>query len=204
MEVLISVTIVGVLTLMVFTSLRLGARAWEKGEREIDGIYRQRVVLSLLQEQLTSISTKNIAMLNKKPYFLIGNQERIEFLSTRQLNPGTEEGAVKVVYRVQSDATTGMKTLSIREDKLLIPETERKKKNNNDDDDGFRTLVQEMQQITIEYLDTQLSGGQYAWMTEWNGNQKNAFPQAVRLRMYKDDFEYSTIIAKIFVGDMER
>ena len=201
MEVLISLTIVGVLSLMVFTSLRLGARAWEKGEREIDTIYRERVVLNLVQEQLASMVTKNLAMSNKKPYYLVGNQERIEFLSTRQLIPGTEESVVKVVYQVQSDETTGIKTLAIKEEKILGPDNEKEKKEKNDD--GFQLLIQGMHQISIEYLDTQSLKESESWLAEWNGNQNNQFPRAVRLRLYKGDFEYSTIIAQVFAGDLE-
>ena len=198
MEVLISITIVGVLALLVFTSLRLGARAWEKGEREIDSAERERVVLSLLQEQLASISTKNLALLDQKPYYIVGNQERIEFLATRQLIPGTVESVVRVVYQVKNDEKSGMNTLSVKEERLQFPKTE----NKENDTDDFHPLLTEIRKITIEYLDTQLSGGKYSWIMEWNGNQRNEFPRAVRLRFFKSDLEYSTVIAQVFSADL--
>lgn len=198
-EVLISLTIVGVLSLMVFTSLRVGARAWEKGEREIDAIHRERTVLNLIQEQLASISTKNLVILDKKPYYLVGNQVRVAFLSSRSLIPGAEEGAVRVIYKVESDETTGLKKLLIKEERLLTPATEEEK--NESDDDAFRLLIQGISQITVEYLDRKDTKDGYAWTTEWNGNQKQAFPRAVRFRLYKDALNYSTIISNVAGGE---
>ncbi len=202
MEVLISMTIMAVIVLLIFTSLRVGARAWGKGEREIDTIHRQRVVLSLIQEQIASISTKKLAMLKNKPYYLVGNQERLDFLSTRSLIPGTEEGVIKVTYRVVTEETTGLKTLTIKEENLLTPQVEKEK--SEADEDAFRILINGLSELTIEYLNTQSSKEDYSWVTGWNGNSKQIFPQAVRLRLNTGEQNYSTIVSELMSAESKK
>ena len=202
LEVLISITILSILTVLVFLALRIGARAWEKGEKRIEAVYRERIVLNLIQEQLASMATKKLALLDKERLYLVGNQERLEFLSTRQLMPNARQTAVKVSYRIRTDASSGFMTLSIREKQIFVPETEKKDKDENDAK-GYVDILSGMGHIAFDYLGVNPKDGGYSWVTDWSGDLDNGFPKAVRLRIYKSEFDYSTIIAPIHVGDLE-
>jgi len=41
LELLISLTILSLVTVLIFGAFRMGIRAWEKGERNIDGRQRE-------------------------------------------------------------------------------------------------------------------------------------------------------------------
>jgi len=60
LELLISLSIVGLILLIVFGALRIGSRAWEKGERDVEAHQRQRIVLGLIKQQLASASLLEI------------------------------------------------------------------------------------------------------------------------------------------------
>ncbi|HNT58060.1 MAG TPA: prepilin-type N-terminal cleavage/methylation domain-containing protein, partial [Syntrophales bacterium] len=54
LELLISLTLLSVIAVLVFGALRLGVRAWEKGEATIETRQRERIVMDLLQRQMAS------------------------------------------------------------------------------------------------------------------------------------------------------
>ena len=54
LELLISLTILGVIVVIIFGAFRIGIRAWEKGEKDVESRQRQRIVLDLSKQQLAS------------------------------------------------------------------------------------------------------------------------------------------------------
>ena len=201
-EVLISLTIIGVLALMVFTSLRIGGRAWEKGEREIDSIQQERVLLTLIQEQLASTSTKPLSIRKNEPFYMVGNPMRISFLSTRALIPTAVEGPVSVTYLVEIDEETGRQSLSVREKSVLLTENEDADSGEEEEEDnGFQPMIGGLQQISFEYLAQSESINDTEWGSEWNGSKNKAFPRAVRVRFYHSDFEYAGIVSILAAGE---
>ncbi len=198
MEVLISMTIMAVIALLIFTALRVGSRAWEKGEREIDRIHRQRIVLDLIQEQMKSICTKKIGKTKKKPHFLTGNQERLEFLSNRSLIPAAMEGIVRVTYRIKSDEESGRKSFLIREEGLTPSGDTGQSSEGQDSEKGFRVLLGGLSQVSVEYFAYQAASKGYVWSNSWIGNAKQAFPQAVRIRFYMHGNDHpATIVSQV-------
>ena len=85
LELLISLTILAVIVVIVFGALRVGVRAWEKGEKDIDARQRHRIVLDLFKRQLTSISLKKVRNAGKQPFLLKGDNTFLEFISNVSL-----------------------------------------------------------------------------------------------------------------------
>ena len=54
LELILSLTILSVVLLLIFGALRVGTRAWEKGEKDVEIQQRRRAVLDLIQKQIAS------------------------------------------------------------------------------------------------------------------------------------------------------
>ncbi|HOO91604.1 MAG TPA: prepilin-type N-terminal cleavage/methylation domain-containing protein, partial [Syntrophales bacterium] len=79
LELLISLTILSLVTVLIFGAFRMGIRAWEKGERNIDGRQRERIVLDLIKRQLSSIPVDVVK--GDKALVLKGDGKSLEFVS---------------------------------------------------------------------------------------------------------------------------
>ena len=66
LELLISLTIIGLILVIVFGALRIGARAWEKGERDVETHQIQRIVLDNMKRQIASTCLREIMSEDEK------------------------------------------------------------------------------------------------------------------------------------------
>jgi general secretion pathway protein J len=108
LELMISLTIIGLVLVLVFGSLRIGARAWEKGERAVEIHQRQRVVLDNIKRQIASVCLREIRGdeeegPTKKEVFFRGDSEGMEFISRVPMSPMIRTGMVYVKYVVRED-----------------------------------------------------------------------------------------------------
>lgn len=69
MELLISLTIISVIVVIISGALRIGVRAWEKGEQDIETRQRYRIVLDLMKRQLTSICLRKMTDKSRQSFF---------------------------------------------------------------------------------------------------------------------------------------
>ena len=126
LELLISLSILSLITVLVFAALRIGSQAWEKGEQDIENRHRQRVVMELIRRQLSAICLRNMLDNGKKAVFLSGDQAVMHFLSDISLVPGKGERVVSVHYRIIPDDHQKNKALyqkaQIFRDKLGKPQ----------------------------------------------------------------------------------
>ena len=101
LELLISLTIMGLIVVVVFGAFRIGVRAWEKGEKDVETHQRQRVVLNLIKRQLASIFVHKVGNGNHRPFFLKGDKKSMEFLSNTSITPGNLSGLLYAIYVVK-------------------------------------------------------------------------------------------------------
>ena len=69
LELLISLTIIGLILVIIFGALRIGVRAWEKGERDVESHQRRRVVLGLVKRQFASTYPYRVTTFARLGYF---------------------------------------------------------------------------------------------------------------------------------------
>ena len=101
LELLISLTIMSVIVVIIFGALRIGIRAWEKGEKDLDIRQRQRIVLDLVKRQLASICGGDVWGRDQQLASLKGDNKSLEFVSQIPLAPGNRFGMVYVKYVVK-------------------------------------------------------------------------------------------------------
>jgi general secretion pathway protein J len=95
-ELLLSLSILSIILVVILGALRIGVRAWEKGENVLAVQQRARTILDQLTRQLTSASVLMSAQEEQPLVQFTGNGQTIEFTSGRPLIAKIQIGPVHV------------------------------------------------------------------------------------------------------------
>lgn len=184
MELLIALTITSVTVILVFASLRIGFRAWEKGESDINFNQQQRIAFELLKNQLSSaVVTEKPPSQSIVPPVFSGNKKNFIFKSSLSLHPDISGGNVFVRYRVEVD-NGSMERLVVSE----IKESSARRNIQKDKavPDTIVELVTGAYSISFEYLPRIQTSGSVGWIDQWNIEGDLGPPKAVRIAINMD------------------
>jgi general secretion pathway protein J len=180
LELIISLSILAIVVVIIFGAMRIGVRAWEKGERDVEDQQRKRVVFDMLKHQISSACpTKKIVEENGESFIMRGNATSLEFLSYFPMLPANVGRLVQVTYRVIEDEENGSKYLALSEKEADVP-GEGEQNAGTGPDQHFYPLFPDAQDIHFSYL-SEGEEGKLQWTDDWNPNNGNAFPVAIRL-----------------------
>jgi len=196
LELLISLTILGVVVSMLFASLKMGVTAWEKGEAKVAALQRKRVVLDLIKRQLTSICSEEIKKTDTESYFIKGDGNYLEFSSNFPILPSEFSDIVHVVYAVTSAEGDDGKTLGLYEKNLYTvfdPQGDR----DESDEENFYPLIKKAFKIEFEYFKSGEDGAR-SWENTWNPEVDEGLPLAIKISLWDDENAIPVnVIAKI-------
>jgi len=197
-ELLIALTILAVVVVVVFGALRMGIRAWEKGEKGIDERQKLRIVLNLIKRQLVSVSTAKILKDDGKTFQLAGDGERISFVSDVSVLPTSKYGMVYVTYEIVGD-DDGKSLYLFEKDTVLL----KGKVPEYPDEEKRHKLLDGMYEMTFEYL-TEIEKDNVAeWQETWDPERDEGFPKAVRLAVkLREESAPVFILASITAGKL--
>jgi general secretion pathway protein J len=176
-ELLISLTILGVILLIIMGAFRIGIRAWETGDRDVDTAQRQQMVFSILKRQLSSAVNQPIVLEDEKPFVFRGDAESMAFISTIPVVPGNEAGNVQVGYRIGVEDDGNGYYLEITEQNSFVQNDGKKKMGSAKEPAAYR-LLSGAQGVSFSYL--KITPEASEWQAEWNPEKDTGFPAAVR------------------------
>ncbi len=183
-ELLISIMIVGVILVIIMGAFRIGIRAWEKGEQDVESFQRQQIVLSILKRQLSSISRRPITIEGGGSFVFSGDEKVIDFISTVSIIPGNDIGNVRVTYRVSQNNNDNLYHLEIAERNFLTGGAD--ETIDMLDDDLIHELIADVYDIRFEYLKmVQNEAGE--WQSVWNEGDDAGLPAAVKCILQMDE-----------------
>jgi general secretion pathway protein J len=98
LELLVAITLLGLLLAALFGGLRLGARAWETGEARLDRATRLQVVQDFLRQRLVQAYPASVGTDRRQPMFE-GEATRLRFVAAvpRHLGAGFHELELEMV-----------------------------------------------------------------------------------------------------------
>jgi len=164
----------------VFGALRIGTRAWEKGERDVEAHQRQRIVLGLVKQQLASASLQEIKMGDQKPFYLKGDDRSVAFISRVPVLPDNRVGMAYVQYAVQEEDGGDRERLSFYEKSVLLFGKDKEMEEPEEDD--FLLLIPGIESLRFEYLKgPEKDEDQPEWQGEWDPEEDQGLPLAVRI-----------------------
>ena len=191
LELMISLTIVALILVLVFGSLRIGARAWEKGEKDVEIHQRQRVVLDNIKRQIASTCLREIKDEDKKKeekkrVFFKGDNESIEFISRVPIVPTTQSGMVYVKYVVSEEDTGEKKRLMLYEKDVVFIEKE--EDIGDQDEADFFELIPGAESIEFVYLKgPEDKDADPEWQDAWDPDSDTGMPLAVKITLQEDE-----------------
>lgn len=167
LELLVSITLIGLIVVIVGGAMRLGYRSVDKGEKKVEMLERFKVSLSLMDAQIQSgIPLKGTG--DEINQFLFkGKKDSIRFASNYSLMGG-QRGYVIVAYRVEQDKND-KRTLFARENTIGMENQKDVK------------LLEGFEDIHFEYFLKEPLEGQSQWVEEWTDDM--SFPQKVRIHL---------------------
>jgi general secretion pathway protein J len=178
LELLVAITLLGVLMAALFGALRLGARVWETGEARLDAGARLQVVQEFLRQQLgqTVPLTEITGDPGALPGMLFeGTSEDLRFVSLLSAHLGG--GASLMELTLQPPARGGepgdlvlrTRPLDLADDGPARPETEE------------RVLIAAIESLEIAYFGAERPGAAPTWWQQWQGQP--SLPALVRVRV---------------------
>jgi len=184
LELLISLTILGVIVVIIFGAFRIGVRAWEKGEKDVESRQRQRIVLDLIKRQLASICLREVKDASQQPLLLKGDNKSIEFVSHIPMVPGNQFGTVYVKYMVKQENGGERERLAFWEKNIVLLNKETDINDLHEDD--FFELFPGVQSIAFEYLKGRIDEETWQWQETWDQTIDEGFPRAIRVILMED------------------
>jgi general secretion pathway protein J len=178
LELLISVTIIGIMVFILAAVLRLGYRSVEAGERKMETLERLRASLHRIEAQfLSEIPMTYEENGERRPYFE-GKADRLTFATLYSIWEG-EKGVVVVSYR-WTDEGPGKKVLWADE-KRIGQKEERTIK-----------LLEGLSDGSFAYYRESPAEETGQWVEEWS---ETAFlPKKVRLQMVMNGKDLSLLL----------
>jgi general secretion pathway protein J len=179
-ELIISLTIIAVILVIIFGAFRIGIRAWEKGEKDIDKQQRYRIVLDLIHRQITSITYKKATIDDQDRLILNGDAKSFEFASHVSLKPENKFGVAYVKYVVVKGESTEERLVAYEKNMVLF---DKDFKFSDIEPDAFFELIPYVTAISFEYLKPPEIGLEEKpkWQDRWDPENDQGLPMAVRM-----------------------
>ncbi len=144
LELLITLTIVSLITLIILQAFRLGSSAWNKGEQRAEAQQRIRVLAAILAQRLAAIAPSNVVQDGRQVIAFEGSSERIRFFCAPD---GEGVQPYSAMIRGQAYFVAPGKGLGIEEDYPLVDG-----KLSLDARGAFTVLEPRVTQLKIRYL----------------------------------------------------
>ncbi len=190
LELLISITVLGLMILVMSGSISIGLKSVDKGEREVSRQERLRGTFTLVDRQISSMVKALRPVEGERVVWFEGDQKSCLFLTERSLW-GWKEGISEVRYEISESPADG----------LIIAESERIPWLEEGAEPDTYTMLDGLEEAEFRYLDTNTSG-EKEWIEEWTS--KDHYPEAIALFLKGPGFEYSLVFPVLTEGRTER
>jgi len=178
LELLVAITLLGVLMAALFGALRLGTRVWETGEARLDASARVQVVQDFLRQQLSQTAPlAEFAGDSQASGTMLfdGAREGLRFVSLLPEHLGAGTNLVEVALR--EPRRSGRPTdLVIRIRRLDLPDDLQ-----TDSDTEERVLIENIAGLELAYFGSERPDAEPTWWQEWE--DQPSLPQLVRMRV---------------------
>ena len=166
LEMLVGLTLMGVLLILVYSALSLSLRAWDTGDRKIAVAAHERIVQSFLRRELGQVFPVRWRGIAESKIAFEGGKQEIKFVTSLNLGASTHEGGLQwgQLY-IDDDSKDGLRQKSLflrRESFDLLAK----------DWDGLdkakpTRLIEGVQEIEISYLGQENETSDPKWVNEW-------------------------------------
>lgn len=163
LELMISITLIGIVMVIIFGTMRLGYRSIEKAERTMEFLERIRTSLGIIESQLQSQIPLTYEENGEKKVYFTGQKEFIQFSTNYSIWSG-QMGYVRVAYNVEQDAK-GKRALYATENTISFEGTRK------------TLLLDGLESVSFRYYYKDPTMEQGEWRDEWS--ETSSLPEMV-------------------------
>lgn len=184
LELLISITMIGLIALIVTGAVRLGSRSVDGGERRIESIERLKNSLEIIESQIMSEIPLSYDEDGNKRYYFQGDKGAVQFATTYSIW-GNQRGYVLTSLRVETDSN-GKKLLKAKESPLI------------GGNEAETVLFEGFDDIYLEYFYKDPTEEEGRWVDEWKKEQD--MPEKIKIGLIKERKDFSLILPIPSIG----
>jgi general secretion pathway protein J len=178
LELVISITIIGIIVLIIAGATRLGFRSVDAGEKKIESLERIRSSFSIISSQVQSEIPLVHDEDGSRKYYFKGGRDSLEFPTNYSLS-GAERGYIIASYRVVPDAR-GKQVLYLTENGIGM-------ENKID-----TKLVDVYDEIYFEYFYKDPAAETGTWILQWT--EDTILPEKIRVHFVEGTKDLALII----------
>jgi general secretion pathway protein J len=182
LEVVVAMTILGLILLIVFGAFRVGLSTWDKGEQTREEYQRQRTATQLITRQIKSMVPYKIKTQKAEGDYLAfdGKSHSLKFVSTLSLKAVRPNGFVFAIYEYKEGGPEGGRLVAYEKRVVNKDFFEEGPK----EEEGV-TVLQGISDIRFEYFreeDPEKTRAE-AWLDDWNAKEEKELPTALRIKI---------------------
>jgi general secretion pathway protein J len=170
LELMIALSIVGVLLAIAFGGLRMGIVAWTRGEERAEAQQHDRGLSQILVRTIGSAYPYQgpLGEAPEKRWLFKGEEHRVELVTQTPPYPGTVQAAFTAVIISLDDDAQG-RALVVRQ--RVLPNRE-----------PFTKAVVVLRDPAIQGLDLSYLSPEGGWGESWDADEEKKLPSAIRIR----------------------
>ena len=185
LETLVGLTLLGVMLILIYSSLNISLRAWDTGEKRLAEASHQRVVQSFLRRELSQLFPVRWRGIPESKIAFEGAKDELKFVSMLTLGAAVREGGLQWGHLyVAEDQTPGgerRRTLFIKRSAFNLQAK---------DWDGLDAakaipLIDGVKSFEIGYYGAENEGVDPQWTAEWTNPFR--MPQLIRITVQVDN-----------------
>jgi general secretion pathway protein J len=179
LELLISITLIGLIVIVISNAFSLGFRSIDRGEQTVESLERLRSSFRIISSQIQSEIPIKHEVEGEKQYYLKGNEKFLQLASNYSIFGG-QKGYVLVKYTVEQDNDTRKYSLYASETVIGIDDEKRVK------------LLSGFDDIYFEYFfeDETEEGGEWAEEIE---KDEQDIPSKISLHIVDGQKKYALV-----------
>ena len=185
LEMLVGLTLLGVMLILIYASLNVGLRAWDTGERRVSEAARQRVVQSFLRRELSQLFPVRWRGIAESKIAFEGAKDELKFVTMLTLGASAREGGLQWGHLyVAGDETPGGErgqTLFIKRSAFNL----QAKDWDGVDEAKPIALVTGVKAFELGYYGAENDTVDPQWTSEWINPLR--MPQLIRITLQVDD-----------------
>lgn len=178
LELLISITMIGLIALIITGAFRLGSRTVDSGEKRIESLERLRNSITILESQLMSEIPLGFEEDGNRRYYFQGTKDSVQFSTTYSIW-GNQNGYVLTSLMVGADSN-GKMYLKVKESPLI------------GGIEAEAILFEGFDEIYFEYFYKDPTAEEGNWISEWTDYEH--IPDKVRVGLIKEKKDFSMIL----------
>lgn len=178
LELLISLVMIGMIAVIISSTIRLAVHVVNTGERKIGQLERTRTSFNIIDSQIQSQIPLTFEDNGEKKYYFKGDKEYLQFATNYSIWGG-RKGYVMVRYKVESD-DTGKQLLAVSENIIGT--------GSNMDS----MLFSAVDAINFEYFFKDPTEEKGKWVDSWTDTAN--MPEKIRLHLVYGEKDISMII----------